>query len=340
MTMTMTTTTAPSAMPATWRAWTWAGSADARALRVAEVAAEPLAPGRMLVRNAAIGLNPVDWKVLGGDLVDWAPGKVPGVDGAGTVVAVADDVPADWIGTRVAYHTDLATPGSFAEYTPVAARAALRVPDGVDLATAAGMPCPALTAWLALDKLPLRDRGRVLISGAGGAVGLYAVQFAVALGFQVDAMCHPRHWERLRALGAQGCVEGPLDAASRWPDAHAGRYFAVIDSVNDAHAARLAPVLAANGHLVCIQGRVTAWPNAPFGRALSMHEVALGALHPHGSDDDWARLVQAGEAILKQIAAGRLATEAQVAAEFGALPAHLDALRLRAFSGKALVTLD
>ncbi|MBN3723904.1 alcohol dehydrogenase catalytic domain-containing protein [Burkholderia sp. Ac-20379] len=335
----MTTETAGPSIPSTWRAWTWAGSADPLALRLADVAAAPLAPGRMLVRNAAIGLNPVDWKVLGGDLVDWAPGKVPGVDGAGTVVAVADDVPADWIGTRVAYHTDLATPGSFAEYTPVAARAVLRVPDGVDLATAAGMPCPALTAWLAFDKLPLREGGRVLISGAGGAVGLYAVQFAAALGFQVDAMCHPRHWERLRALGAQACIEGPLDAASGWADAHAGRYFAVVDSVNADHAAQLAPALGANGHLVCIQGRAAAWPNAPFGRALSLHEVALGALHPHGSDDDWARLVKAGEAILRQIAAGRLATEALATAGFDALPAHLDALRLRAFSGKALVTL-
>ncbi|WP_414448712.1 zinc-binding dehydrogenase [Burkholderia sp. 22PA0099] len=337
--MTTPTPIATAAAPATWRAWTWAGSADPLALRLADVAAEPLAPGRMLVRNAAIGLNPVDWKVLGGDLVDWAPGKVPGVDGAGTVVAVADDVPADWIGTRVAYHTDLATPGSFAEYTPVAARAVLRVPDGVDLATAAGMPCPALTAWLALDKLPLREQGRVLISGAGGAVGLYAVQFAVALGFQVDVMCHPRHEARLRALGAQRRFDGPLDASSRWPDAHAGRYFAVIDSVNDEHAAQLAPVLGANGHLVCIQGRTATWPNPPFGQALSMHEVALAALHPHGSDDDWARVVKAGEAILQQIAAGRLATEAQVAVEFDALPAHLDALRQRAFSGKALVTL-
>ena len=88
----------------THRAFTWQGSADPAALQMTECAVPQPQADDVLVRNVAIGLNPVDWKVLGGSLVNWQPGHVPGVDGAGVVVAVGRAVPAEWIGQRVAYH--------------------------------------------------------------------------------------------------------------------------------------------------------------------------------------------------------------------------------------------
>ncbi|WP_250527402.1 zinc-binding dehydrogenase [Caballeronia sp. GAWG2-1] len=328
------------AVPRTWQAWTWTGDADPLKLALRTVDASPLARGEVLVRNVAIGLNPVDWKVLGGELVDWRPGKVPGVDGAGEVVAVGADLSREWLGTRVAYHTSLGKPGSFAEYTPVDARALLAVPPVVDFGTAASVPCPALTAWMALDKLPTRSGSRMLISGAGGAVGLYATQLAVMQGFDVSVMCHPRHWDRLRELGASACHEGPLDAHATWARTHSGEFFAIADTVGAQHAERLSPALAANGHLVCIQGRVEHWPCAPFDRTPSLHEVALGALHRYGSDADWRRLVEAGERILGLIADRRFSAEATIVGDFADLPRQLDALRQRSVSGKSIVRLD
>lgn len=322
----------------TYRAWTWHGSDMPEALVLERVEMPELGAGEVLVRNRVIGLNPVDWKVLRG-LPGWRPGHVPGVDGAGTVVAVGDDVPESWRGRRVAYHQNLHKPGSFAEYTPVAARALLHLPDMVDFAVAASFPCPALTAWLALEKLPARHEARLLVSGAGGAVGHYLVQLAAARGFAVTAMCNPRHWERLRALGAQACIAGPLTAGQAWPQAEAGLFFAAIDSVNPDHAARLIPALEANGHAVCIQGRLEQWPCPPFGPALSMHEVALGALHQFGTDAAWERLTGAGRRMLGDLASGRLRPEAAVIEDFNALPRLLDALRHRQFSGKPLIRL-
>ncbi|WP_404980720.1 MULTISPECIES: alcohol dehydrogenase catalytic domain-containing protein [Caballeronia] len=93
-------------------AWGWTGSADPQALELSEINTAPLDPGFVLVRNAAIGLDPVDWKVLGGDLVNWQAGKGPGVHGAGVVVAVADDDARGWLGQRVAYHTSLTRRGA------------------------------------------------------------------------------------------------------------------------------------------------------------------------------------------------------------------------------------
>lgn len=321
----------------THRAWTWQGSPEPGALQCQCVAIPELASDDVLVRNAVIGLNPVDWKVLTPGLVDWEAGKVPGVDGSGTVIAVGDDVDDSWLGLRVAYHQSLGKPGSFAEYTPVAARALMRIPDGMPFDIAGGVPCPALTAWLAIEKLPVYLNAPLLISGAGGAVGHYLIQFALQRGFAVTAMCHSRHWARLHAMGVAFCTEGPLSAEQSWTVENAAKYFAVIDTVNEEHAARLTPVLKANGHIVCIQGRLAEWPNPPFGRTLSMHEVALGALHRAGDDDAWQTLTRTGEKILRDLASGCLVAESTVSAGFDELPRLLDALRHRQFSGKPLI---
>lgn len=320
-------------VPASWQAWTWPGPCDALGLQLQSVPARAPAPGQVLVRNAAIGLNPVDWKVLGG-LDSWTPGQVPGVDGAGVVVAVGEGVAPAWCGRRVAYHQTLAGPGSFAAYTPVAERALLRLPDGLDFETATAFPCPGLTAWQALAKLPARP-GRLLVSGAGGSVGHYLVALARRAGHEVDVLCHARHAWRLLAAGVR-CAHASVAEVL----AAGERYDAIVDTVGAARAAELAALLRANGHLVCVQGRVAAWPHPPFGRAVSLHEVALGALHREGDDADWADLRQAGESLLAGLADGRLPPESlHHPARFDELAATLDGLRHRRFDGKAVVSV-
>ncbi|MGL5239759.1 MAG: alcohol dehydrogenase catalytic domain-containing protein [Kluyvera ascorbata] len=73
-------------------AWTWQNSAEPHDLQLERIAIPQPAAGDVLVRNQVIGLNPVDWKVLTPGLVDWQTGHVPGVDGAGTVVALGEGV--------------------------------------------------------------------------------------------------------------------------------------------------------------------------------------------------------------------------------------------------------
>lgn len=141
-------------LPTNDRAWTWQGERDPAALRLEERALPAPGVGEVLVRNEAIGLNPVDWKALGGPSI--RSGHVPGVDGAGVVAAVGEGVPAEWLGRRVAYHGDLRRHGSFAEYTLLPRRVLMRLPDALAFEAAAAFPCPGLTAWRALDKLPVR----------------------------------------------------------------------------------------------------------------------------------------------------------------------------------------
>ncbi len=322
----------PDASPA----WIWRhGHTPLQLVRASLRLAAP-APGEVLVHNRAIGLNPVDWKLIQHAPGNWTPGHVPGVDGAGVIIAIGDGVDQRWLGRRVAYHGDLARQGSFAHHVQLPARCLLPIPDAMDFEVAAGVPCPALTAWMALDKLPARDGAALLVSGAGGAVGTFAVQLAVARGFKVSVLCHPRHWSRLRLLGA---IE-TFDNTRPMPTTVAGRFFAVLDSIGPERAQALADTLAASGHLVCIQGRVTDWPCSPVGRTLSLHEVALGALHQHGDDAAWARVTTAGEQLLRLISAGHLKTDPLVIRGFDELPRHLQALRDRDFSGKPVVRID
>lgn len=324
------------ALPAIYQAWTWQGSADPRALELQERALPVPSTGEVIVRNGAIGLNPVDWKVLDGSM-GWTTGHVPGVDGAGIVVEVGPGLSSDWLGKSVAYHQDLSAHGSFAQYVPVSARALLQLPDGMDLPTAASVPCPALTAWMALAKLPARPGGRLLVSGAGGAVGNYLVQLGSEQGWHVTVLCHERHRERLRHLGAAHWIAGPLTG----DQAIVNEIFdVVIDTIDSQHAQRLHATIGANGHLICIQGRVAEWPNPPFGRAISLHEVALGALHKHGSASDWAHLTSAGTRLLQRISAGSLMAEPLVTAPFECLGDHLEALRHRKFTGKPVITFS
>ena len=317
-------------LPSHYRAWCWQQGQQPGDLVSRTLTPRALQPNEVWVANHSIGLNPVDWKVLGSS--SWNVGKVPGCDGAGTVIAVGANVDPDWLGQRVAYHQDLRCDGSFAELTAVAARALMALPGYLDFDTAASFPCPGLTAWQAISKAALQRENAILVSGAGGAVGHYLVQFAHAMGLWVDVLCHPRHWQRLQALGANRGFEH-VDAALT-----AGRvYHAVIDAVSEQQARQLVPALRANGHLVCIQGRLSEWPNDPFGLSLSLHEVALGALHRYGDDDAWHTLTHKGEALLHDIQQGRLEPETLHRYDFESLPTALQDLRNRRVSGKLLV---
>ncbi|UYH50838.1 zinc-binding dehydrogenase [Candidatus Kirkpatrickella diaphorinae] len=326
-------------VPAEYRAWCWVDGTSALALEMRHVSRPKLADDEVLVRNYVAGLNPVDWKALGERIAPMKPGHIPGVDGAGIVVEVGAKLDPAWVGRRVAYHQNLIRPGSFAEYTPVQGRALMVMPDALDFGTAASMPCPALTAWQALSKLPSRVGAKLLISGAGGAVGNYLVQLAADRGFAVTVMCHERHWERLRALGAQHCLPGTAVSDDHFAEELRNQYYAVIDTVGADYAVNLAPAMKANGHIVCILGRLDTWPDPIFTRATSLHEVTINGLHMYGDDADWHDLTKAGERLLACLAEQSLHPEEMVTRSFDALPAFLNDLEHRQFTGKALVNM-
>ena len=285
--------------------------------------------GEVLIRNQAIGLNPVDWKFIQWGHDAWSWPHIPGVDGAGEVEETGEGVSHIGVGARVAYHNDLLRPGSFAEYTVIPARAAIPLPDSLPFAAAAAIPCPGLTAQQAIDKVPLQPGAHVLVTGASGAVGGALLQLARGRGWIVHAIASASQADRLLSLGAATVTDYLNDGwKQEWKRRTKHQMLhAVFDMVSGAHAASLAPLLTANGHLVCIQDRQETAPLPAFTTTISLHEVGLNAMHAHACDNQWGQLVAAGSVIARQIGEGRFDPQLIEAVKFDDLPAALSRLK-------------
>ncbi|MFI1536240.1 NADP-dependent oxidoreductase [Streptomyces anandii] len=165
-------------------------------------------PGEVVVRYSAIGVNPIDWKILGGDLRAHVPMELPGgrlgVEAAGVVVETGPGVRRFRVGDPVVRH---GRPGTYQEYEAVpAAQEADELtpwPARFSAEQAAVLPVAAGTAYSALRQVQLHPGDRLLVHGASGGVGLAVVQLALLTGAaEVVGTASARHHGLLRRLGA------------------------------------------------------------------------------------------------------------------------------------------
>ncbi|WIE77263.1 NADP-dependent oxidoreductase [Curtobacterium sp. MCSS17_007] len=178
-------------------------------LRIEDVERPEPAAGEVLVQVAASAYNAADNGMRGGFLpIPVQLPHVPGYDVFGTVAALGEGVEGLRVGDAVIGFLPMERDGGAAEYVVTPAEALVTAPTTVPLVDAAALPSVALTAWQALfDEGHLEAGQRVLINGAGGVVGKYAVQLAVRAGVQVVATASPRSADAVRAAGAQQVVD-------------------------------------------------------------------------------------------------------------------------------------
>jgi NADPH:quinone reductase-like Zn-dependent oxidoreductase len=165
-------------------------------------------PGEILVRMRAAGVNPFDWKISDGTAMASDAHVFPlilGVDGAGTVEAVGEGVTRFSINDGV-YGQFLHSPvgiGTYAEYSVAPETLGISLsPRGMYDDQAAAVPTPGMTALTAIDKLGLTKGQTLLILGASGGVGSFAVQLASNAGVTVLTSSRGPHGDYLRKLGA------------------------------------------------------------------------------------------------------------------------------------------
>ena len=180
-------------------------------LRYEDVEEPVPGPDEVRIRVAATAFNPVDAGIRGGYLQAPFPvllPHVPGIDVAGTVDAVGVDVTSRRVGDRVIGFLPMVADGSAADYVVAPAQILAEAPTTIPLADAAALPSVGLTAWQSLfEHADLRAGQRLLIHGAGGAVGGYAVQLAKRAGAHVIATASPRSTERVRRAGADEIID-------------------------------------------------------------------------------------------------------------------------------------
>lgn len=176
----------------------------------------PPVPGddQVLVKIHAASVNALDSRMIQMKIVP--KGKIMGADIAGRVEAAGRNVAAFRPGDPVMGDISGCGLGGFAEYVAVPASALTSKPAGVSFERAAALPMAAVTALQALrDKGGIRQGQRVLIYGAGGGVGTFAVQLARHFGAEVAAVCSARNAELARRLGAGQVIDYAREDFSR-----------------------------------------------------------------------------------------------------------------------------
>lgn len=229
------------------------GSTDVLALR--EIDRPVPRDDEVLVRVHAAGVGPDVWHLMAGVpyMVRLAVGlrrprrPVPGWDGAGRVEAVGAKVTRFALGDEVFGSCE----GSFAEYARAKADKLAPKPARLAFEQAAAVPVSGVTALQALrDKGRVRAGQRVLVVGASGGVGTFAVQLAAAYGAQVVGVCGPAGAELVRSLGATDVIDYTRDEITDRP----GRYDVIVDAAGNRPLSVLRRVLAPRGTLVIVGG--------------------------------------------------------------------------------------
>jgi NADPH:quinone reductase-like Zn-dependent oxidoreductase len=255
----------------------------------ADVAVPQPAAGEVLVRVTASSVNPHDAMVAGGGAARYMTYRYPvvlGSDFAGTVATVGADVVDLLPGRRVfgLVRELVAARGSFAELVAVPRAWVAPVPDGVGDPSAGALGLAALTALRCVEAVAPTTGEVVLVNGATGGVGSYAVQLLVAHGATVVATARPGEEDKhVRKMGATASVDwstGELAPAVR--DLHPDGVAAVIDLVNrdqDALTALATGVLRPGGRVACT-GHAADPDRLPGLRATNVRaEVDQDALH-------------------------------------------------------------
>ena len=177
-------------------------------LHLDQVPRPKVGPGEVLLRVRAAAVNPVDWKLMSGGLdalMDVRFPVVPGWDVAGVVEQLGIDVPEYAVGDAVMAYArkDYVHGGTFAEFVTVPVRTTAPKPSSLSWEQAAGLPLAGLTAYQTLRRLGTAEGDTVLVHGAAGGVGTYAVQIARHLGARVIGTASAGNHGRLRELGAE-----------------------------------------------------------------------------------------------------------------------------------------
>jgi NADPH:quinone reductase-like Zn-dependent oxidoreductase len=241
----------PSMKAAVYRCY---GSTDV--LKIEKIAKPIPADNRVLVKVQAASVNPLDWHYMQGKPYVMRPGSgigAPnsihmGADFAGTIESVGKDVKRFKPGDEVFGDRD----GAFAEYVSVGENGAIALkPSNMSMEQAAAVPIAGITALQALrDKGKIQSGQKVLINGASGGVGTFAVQIAKSYGAEVTGVCSGKNADMVRSIGADHVIDYTKDDFTRGSE----RYDLIIDNVGNHSSSEIRRVLKPNGSVVTVGG--------------------------------------------------------------------------------------
>jgi NADPH2:quinone reductase len=293
--------------------------------------------GQVQVHMQYASVNPADWKCRSGWMLGFPQFRpacplVLGFDGVGVVTALGSGVTDRRIGDRVCVRADqmAGQHGTFAEVVCVARTDTALVPDDVPGEHAATIPVAGVTAWQALTTYAQLEPGqRVLVNGAAGGVGSFAVQFARYLGARVAGTARSANAGYLRELGCEVVVdyrsEDVCRAVRGWAPAGVD---VVLDTVHVLGVPGVERMVSPGGQLV---GVVTLGEPEPYAGRDDLSFVAATVKRNEAADDM--------AVIGRLLAEGRVRVPAVEVVSLDEVPAALDRIGAGHVRGKIVVAI-
>ena len=254
---------------------------------------------QLQIRVSATSINPIDWKLHSGMLRWVKPLRFPSTpcfDFAGTVTDMGADA-MDWTaGDRVFGMLPINGLGAAAEYVAVDSHYACRMPEELSFENMAGLPLAGMTALQGLrDQGELKPGHTLLVIGAAGGVGHYAVQMGRLLGAQVTALSGPGNLAFCRELGA----ETALDYNQANPSLVKAGFDVILDCSGHSPFSRWQNLLAPRGRYVALLPSVSVGLAALRLRLFSSQRIRITLVRSHQDDLAW---------LANEVSAGRLKT--------------------------------
>jgi NADPH:quinone reductase-like Zn-dependent oxidoreductase len=180
-------------------------------MQVRDIPRPSIEPGQILLEVYAASVNPIDWKIAAGMMGDRYGDEFPmvlGLDASGVIVEVGAEVTKFTVGDEVFARSDNGAGKCYAEFVALNPRTVAIKPGALSHVEAAAMPLAALTPLVGLrDCGHLQPGNRVLIIGASGGVGVFAIQIAKIMGADVTAVCSTVNIDLVRELGADRVID-------------------------------------------------------------------------------------------------------------------------------------
>jgi NADPH:quinone reductase-like Zn-dependent oxidoreductase len=294
-----------------------------------------LRPGMLLIRVSAAGMNPFDWKMIDGILDGHMPHQFPmivGVDGAGVVEAVGEGVTRFKAGDKIFgqfIHSPIGE-GSYAEYAIVPEKAAISyAPSSIPLETAAAVPTSGMTAQQLLEHAGLQKGQTLLIVGATGGVGSFAVQMAAAAGLNIIATAGSASAAaRIQALGATVVIDyKKASVTEQVKAAYPNGIDGLIDLMSNKEGF--------NAHLALVKEG-----GAAFTTAFVADEDALKARHLKGGNFETKSTPASLDKLTALIDAGKLKVPVETIIALEEVPAALEQSRQGRGKGKTVIKIS
>ncbi len=246
-------------------------------LKLADRPRPELAKDEVLIRVVAAGVNPIDARMRQGEMKGLLPGgfpRIPGYDVAG-YVETPDAEKTFAAGDRVLAFLDHLYGGGYAEFAACGTGAVARIPPNMPFDEAAALPLAGSTALQSLrDHAHLQEGARVLVNGASGGVGAFAVQIAVAYGATVTGVSSGQHEDFVRSIGSADFINYLHEKFTRLDR----QWDVIFDAAGKSSYAEVKPILAHEGRYVStepsLRGLVVSlltWPLDKKGSGMFAH---------------------------------------------------------------------